>query len=34
MSKLAPSNVTLIRGLGLVAAISIVVGNVIGTGVV
>ncbi|HEX8748151.1 MAG TPA: amino acid permease [Pyrinomonadaceae bacterium] len=33
MPKLAPSNVTLIRGLGLVAAISIVVGNVIGTGV-
>jgi APA family basic amino acid/polyamine antiporter len=33
MSKLAPSNVTLIRGLGLIAAISIVVGNVIGTGV-
>ncbi len=32
-SKLAPSNVTLIRGLGLIAAISIVVGNVIGTGV-
>src|SRR3954467_4167253 len=29
----APSNVTLIRGLGLIAAISIVVGNVIGTGV-
>jgi basic amino acid/polyamine antiporter, APA family len=33
MPKLAPSNVTLIRGLGLIAAISIVVGNVIGTGV-
>jgi basic amino acid/polyamine antiporter, APA family len=33
MQKLAPSNVTLIRGLGLIAAISIVVGNVIGTGV-
>jgi APA family basic amino acid/polyamine antiporter len=33
MSKLAPSNVTLIRGLGLIAAISIVIGNVIGTGV-
>src|ERR671917_1783232 len=27
------SNITLIRGLGLIAAISIVVGNVIGTGV-
>lgn len=33
MPNLAPSNVTLIRGLGLIAAISIVVGNVIGTGV-
>ncbi|MBD0373365.1 MAG: amino acid permease [Pyrinomonadaceae bacterium] len=33
MPKLAPSNITLIRGLGLIAAISIVVGNVIGTGV-
>ncbi len=33
MTKLAPSNITLIRGLGLVAAISIVIGNVIGTGV-
>src|ERR671933_451627 len=33
MPKLAPSNVTLIRGLGLIAAISIVVGNIIGTGV-
>jgi basic amino acid/polyamine antiporter, APA family len=33
MSKLAPSNVTLIRGLTLIAAASIVVGNVIGTGV-
>jgi APA family basic amino acid/polyamine antiporter len=33
MSRLAPENVTLIRGLGLIAAISIVVGNVIGTGV-
>jgi APA family basic amino acid/polyamine antiporter len=33
MSKLAPSNVTLIRGLTLVAAASIVIGNVIGTGV-
>lgn len=28
-----PSHITLIRGLGLVAAVSIVVGNVIGTGV-
>jgi APA family basic amino acid/polyamine antiporter len=33
MAKLAPSNITLIRGLGLIAAISIVIGNVIGTGV-
>lgn len=33
MSKIAPSNVTLIRGLTLVAAASIVIGNVIGTGV-
>jgi APA family basic amino acid/polyamine antiporter len=33
MSKLAPENVTLIRGLTLVAAASIVIGNVIGTGV-
>src|SRR3954469_6665128 len=33
MSKLAPSNVTLIRGLTLVAATSIVIGVVIGTGV-
>ena len=33
MSKLAPSNVTLIRGLTLVAAASVVIGNVIGTGV-
>src|SRR5829696_965384 len=33
MSKLAPSNVTLIRGLSLIAAASIVIGNVIGTGV-
>src|SRR5919202_1515807 len=33
MPKLAPSNITLIRGLSLIAAISIVVGNVIGTGV-
>ncbi len=33
MSKLAPENVTLIRGLTLVAAASVVIGNVIGTGV-
>jgi APA family basic amino acid/polyamine antiporter len=33
MSKIAPGNVTLIRGLGLIAAISIIVGNVVGTGV-
>ena len=33
MSKLAPENVTLIRGLTLIAAASIVIGNVIGTGV-
>lgn len=33
MSKLAPSNITLIRGLTLVAAASVVIGNVIGTGV-
>src|SRR5215211_2161397 len=33
MPRLAPSNVTLIRGLTLVAAASIVIGNVIGTGV-
>ncbi|HEY9284817.1 MAG TPA: amino acid permease [Pyrinomonadaceae bacterium] len=33
MPKLAPENVTLIRGLTLVAAASIVIGNVIGTGV-
>src|SRR5918998_6200821 len=33
MTKLAPENVTLIRGLTLVAAASIVIGNVIGTGV-
>ncbi|HEY0375519.1 MAG TPA: amino acid permease [Pyrinomonadaceae bacterium] len=33
MSKLAPSNVTLIRGLTLLAAASIVIGNVVGTGV-
>lgn len=33
MSKIAPSNVTLIRGLGLTAAISINIANMIGTGV-
>ncbi|HEX8846255.1 MAG TPA: amino acid permease [Pyrinomonadaceae bacterium] len=33
MSKPAPSNITLIRGLTLVAAASVVIGNVIGTGV-
>jgi len=33
MYRPAPGNITLIRGLGLIAAISIVVGNVIGTGV-
>src|SRR5881397_1647869 len=33
MSKLAPSNITLIRGLTLVAAAAVVIGNVIGTGV-
>jgi APA family basic amino acid/polyamine antiporter len=33
MSKIAPSNITLIRGLTLIAAVSIVIGNVIGTGV-
>jgi APA family basic amino acid/polyamine antiporter len=33
MSTPARSNITLVRGLGLIAAISIVVGNVIGTGV-
>src|ERR671916_2845162 len=33
MSKLAPENVTLVRGLTLVAAISIIIGNVVGTGV-
>lgn len=31
--KPASSDITLLRGLGLVAAISIVIGNVIGTGV-
>ena len=33
MLNSAPSNVALIRGLSLVAAVSIVIGNVIGTGV-
>jgi APA family basic amino acid/polyamine antiporter len=33
MTTPAPSNITLIRGLGLIAAVSIVIGNVIGTGV-
>ncbi|MEA2174012.1 MAG: basic amino acid/polyamine antiporter, family [Blastocatellia bacterium] len=33
MSKLAPGNVTLIRGLGLTAAVSINIANMIGTGV-
>jgi basic amino acid/polyamine antiporter, APA family len=33
MSQLAPGNVTLIRGLGLISAVAIVIGNVIGTGV-
>ena len=33
MTKLAPENITLVRGLTLVAAASIVIGNVIGTGV-
>jgi basic amino acid/polyamine antiporter, APA family len=33
MYKPAPSNVTLIRGLTLIAAMSIVIGNVVGTGV-
>ena len=33
MSKLPATNITLIRGLGLIAAVSIVIGNVIGTGV-
>src|SRR5918998_2422010 len=32
-TKLAPENITLIRGLTLLAAVSIVIGNVIGTGV-
>src|ERR671916_2794689 len=33
MSKLAPENVTLVRGLTLVAAVSIIIANVVGTGV-
>ena len=33
MSKLATDHVKLIRGLTLLAAVSIVIGNVIGTGV-
>jgi APA family basic amino acid/polyamine antiporter len=33
MSEASNRNVTLIRGLGLVAAVSIIIGNVIGTGV-
>src|SRR5215210_8354833 len=33
MSKAEQRNVTLVRGLGLVAAVSIIIGNVIGTGV-
>src|ERR1044071_5256504 len=33
MSQLGRSNITLIRGLTLIAAASIVIGNVIGTGV-
>src|SRR5215216_4623446 len=33
MSKAEQRNVTLVRGLGLVAAASIVIGNVVGTGV-
>jgi APA family basic amino acid/polyamine antiporter len=33
MSKVAPGNVTLIRGLGLTAAVSINIANMIGTGV-
>src|SRR5215212_8233392 len=33
MSKAEHHNVTLVRGLGLVAAVSIIIGNVIGTGV-
>src|ERR1044072_5156586 len=32
MSKAEQHNVTLVRGLGLVAAVSIIIGNVIGTG--
>src|ERR671914_2073717 len=33
MSKAEQRNLTLVRGLGLVAAVSIIIGNVIGTGV-
>src|ERR671921_13820 len=33
MSEASNRNVTLLRGLGLVAAVSIIIGNVIGTGV-
>ncbi|HEX8191217.1 MAG TPA: amino acid permease [Pyrinomonadaceae bacterium] len=33
MSEASNRNVTLVRGLGLVAAVSIIIGNVIGTGV-
>src|ERR671921_1519835 len=33
MSEASNRNVTLVRGLGLVAAVSIIIGNVVGTGV-
>src|SRR5919199_1273162 len=33
MTQTAPSNVTLVRGLGLTAAISVNVANIIGTGI-
>ncbi|HVF45524.1 MAG TPA: amino acid permease, partial [Pyrinomonadaceae bacterium] len=33
MSNQPANNLTLVRGLGLVAAVSIIIGNVIGTGV-
>src|SRR3954447_4159296 len=33
MSKLAPENVTLVRGLGLTAATSVNIANMIGTGI-
>src|SRR3954464_7225106 len=33
MSNQPANNLTLIRGLGLVAAVSIIIGNIIGTGV-